>query len=66
MLDDAEMAACASRYLLCRPLVVAPLDPNFTPLVLAKRRYLEMLQDPCGDLTKQSPTMIKQTTLELV
>jgi predicted NBD/HSP70 family sugar kinase len=29
------------KYLLCRPKIPAPLDPNFSPLVLAKKNYLK-------------------------
>eukprot|EP00933_Yihiella_yeosuensis_P030759 TRINITY_DN2433_c2_g1_i1.p1 TRINITY_DN2433_c2_g1~~TRINITY_DN2433_c2_g1_i1.p1 ORF type:complete len:490 (+),score=133.22 TRINITY_DN2433_c2_g1_i1:100-1569(+) len=36
----AEMPEAAMRILLVRPKCVAPLDPNFCPLVLAKKNYL--------------------------
>jgi len=36
------------RLLLARPAVPAPLDPNFAPLVLGKRKYLEATKD-CKD-----------------
>merc|ERR1719453_82052 len=31
------------KYLLCRPKIPAPLDPNFAPLVLAKKNYLKFV-----------------------
>jgi predicted NBD/HSP70 family sugar kinase len=37
----AKMPVAAMKYLLCRPAVPAPLDPNFAPLVLAKKNYLK-------------------------
>jgi len=37
----AEMPVAAMKYLLCRPKVPAPLDPNFSPLVLGKKNYLK-------------------------
>jgi len=33
------MPLAAQKLLLARPRVVAPLDPNFSPVVLAKRKY---------------------------
>jgi len=35
-----EMPAAAMRLLLARPKVPAPLDPNFSPVILGKRKYL--------------------------
>jgi predicted NBD/HSP70 family sugar kinase len=35
------MPIAAMKYLLVRPKVPAPLDPNFSPLVLAKKNYLK-------------------------
>jgi len=35
------MNAAAMRILLTRPAVPAPLDPNFSPLILGKRNYMK-------------------------
>jgi len=35
------MHPAAAKHLLSRPKVPAPLDPNFSPLILGKRQYLE-------------------------
>jgi predicted NBD/HSP70 family sugar kinase len=35
------MSAAAMKYLLVRPRVPAPLDPNFSPVVLGKKKYLK-------------------------
>jgi len=35
------MPPAAMKYLLSRPKCPAPLDPNFSPLVLGKRQYME-------------------------
>jgi len=35
------MPIAAMKYLLVRPKVPAPLDPNFSPLVLAKKNYMK-------------------------
>jgi predicted NBD/HSP70 family sugar kinase len=35
------MPKAAMKYLLCRPKVPAPLDPNFSPLILGKKNYLK-------------------------
>eukprot|EP00933_Yihiella_yeosuensis_P050177 TRINITY_DN47939_c0_g1_i1.p1 TRINITY_DN47939_c0_g1~~TRINITY_DN47939_c0_g1_i1.p1 ORF type:complete len:499 (+),score=145.80 TRINITY_DN47939_c0_g1_i1:90-1586(+) len=40
LMDDAAM-----KYLLVRPSVPAPLDPNFCPMVLSKRNYLKKVAD---------------------
>jgi len=37
---DPPMSAAAMKYLLARPKVPAPLDPNFAPFVLGKKNYL--------------------------
>jgi len=37
------MSKAAMKYLLVRPKVPAPLDPNFCPLVLAKKQYLKLV-----------------------
>jgi len=37
------MSAAAMKYLLCRPKVPAPLDPNFSPVVLGKKQYMKLL-----------------------
>ena len=34
------MPVAAMKHLLVRPAVAAPLDPNFAPMVLAKRKML--------------------------
>lgn len=39
-LKKARVARSTPRLLLSRPKVLAPLDPNFSPLVLGKRQYL--------------------------
>jgi len=44
----ATMHPAAMKHLLSRPKVPAPLDPNFSPVVLAKRQYLEATKD-CKD-----------------
>jgi predicted NBD/HSP70 family sugar kinase len=36
-----SMPIAAMKYLLTRPKIPAPLDPNFAPLVLAKKNYLK-------------------------
>jgi len=36
-----EMPPSALKLLLARPKVPAPLDPNFAPLILGKRKYLD-------------------------
>eukprot|EP00440_Ansanella_granifera_P042237 gb/GFBE01045786.1/.p1 GENE.gb/GFBE01045786.1/~~gb/GFBE01045786.1/.p1 ORF type:complete len:490 (+),score=159.31 gb/GFBE01045786.1/:1-1470(+) len=36
----SSMPEAAMKYLLVRPKVPAPLDPNFCPLILAKKNYL--------------------------
>merc|ERR1719284_1895893 len=36
-----QMPKAAMKYLLCRPKVPAPLDPNFSPLILGKKNYLK-------------------------
>merc|ERR1719329_110125 len=35
-----EMPPSAMRLLLARPKVPAPLDPNFAPVILGKKKYL--------------------------
>ena len=37
----AAMPPAAMKILLSRPAVPAPLDPNFSPLVLGKRQYMQ-------------------------
>jgi predicted NBD/HSP70 family sugar kinase len=37
------MPVAAMKYLLCRPKVPAPLDPNFAPLVLGKKNYFKFV-----------------------
>jgi predicted NBD/HSP70 family sugar kinase len=43
-----EMPPAAMKLLLSRPKVPAPLDPNFSPLVLGKKQYLEATKS-CTD-----------------
>mmetsp|Transcript_24723 Transcript_24723/g.53772 ORF Transcript_24723/g.53772 Transcript_24723/m.53772 type:complete len:502 (-) Transcript_24723:25-1530(-) len=38
---DPPMTTSAMKYLLARPKVPAPLDPNFCPVVLSKKLYLK-------------------------
>jgi len=38
---DPPMSEAAMKYLLVRPKVPAPLDPNFCPFILAKKNYLK-------------------------
>lgn len=38
---DPPMSRAAMKYLLARPMVPAPLDPNFSPLILGKKNYLK-------------------------
>lgn len=38
---DPFMPAAAMKYLLTRPSVPAPLDPNFAPFILGKKKYLK-------------------------
>jgi hypothetical protein len=42
------MPRAAMKILLSRPQVPAPLDPNFSPVILAKRQYLEAVKG-CAD-----------------
>eukprot|EP00405_Crypthecodinium_cohnii_P024597 CAMPEP_0206486088 /NCGR_PEP_ID=MMETSP0324_2-20121206/40858_1 /ASSEMBLY_ACC=CAM_ASM_000836 /TAXON_ID=2866 /ORGANISM="Crypthecodinium cohnii, Strain Seligo" /LENGTH=503 /DNA_ID=CAMNT_0053964353 /DNA_START=157 /DNA_END=1668 /DNA_ORIENTATION=- len=42
---DPMMSEQAMKYLLTRPGVPAPLDPNFCPFVLAKRKYMKHVAD---------------------
>jgi len=44
----ATMPPAAMKILLSRPAVPAPLDPNFSPLVLGKRQYMLATKD-CAD-----------------
>ena len=43
--EDPPMSAAAMKYLLARPRVPAPLDPNFAPVILGKKNYLEAAKD---------------------
>jgi len=45
---DPPMSPAAMKYLLVRPKVPAPLDPNFAPVVLGHRNYLAATKD-CKD-----------------
>mmetsp|Transcript_110317 Transcript_110317/g.311909 ORF Transcript_110317/g.311909 Transcript_110317/m.311909 type:complete len:517 (-) Transcript_110317:177-1727(-) len=47
---DPSMSASAMKLLLVRPAVPAPLDPNFAPLVLGKRRYLAVVYKSTGGI----------------
>merc|ERR1719330_1697874 len=42
------MDAASMKLLLARPQVPAPLDPNFSPLILGKKQYLKAAAD-CAD-----------------
>jgi len=44
----APMPPAAIKLLLSRPKVPAPLDPNFSPLILGKRKYANATKD-CKD-----------------
>jgi len=45
------MPKSAMKILLSRPKVPAPLDPNFSPVYLAKQQYLEATKD-CTDIVE--------------
>jgi predicted NBD/HSP70 family sugar kinase len=45
---NMAMPRAAMKILLSRPKVPAPLDPNFSPVVLAKRQYLAATKE-CSD-----------------
>jgi len=38
---DPAMSEAAQKYLLTKPAVAAPLDPDFCPFILGKRHYLK-------------------------
>jgi len=42
---DPMMSDTAMKYLLVRPGVPAPLDPNFCPYILSKKHYLKHIAD---------------------
>eukprot|EP00929_Paragymnodinium_shiwhaense_P034595 TRINITY_DN1879_c0_g2_i9.p1 TRINITY_DN1879_c0_g2~~TRINITY_DN1879_c0_g2_i9.p1 ORF type:complete len:491 (-),score=145.47 TRINITY_DN1879_c0_g2_i9:132-1604(-) len=42
------MSESAMKLLLCRPKVPAPLDPNFSPLILGKKNYMAATKE-CKD-----------------
>eukprot|EP00418_Pyrodinium_bahamense_P089726 CAMPEP_0179037122 /NCGR_PEP_ID=MMETSP0796-20121207/13966_1 /TAXON_ID=73915 /ORGANISM="Pyrodinium bahamense, Strain pbaha01" /LENGTH=490 /DNA_ID=CAMNT_0020733421 /DNA_START=104 /DNA_END=1576 /DNA_ORIENTATION=- len=42
------MSAPAAKYLICKPKVPAPLDPDFSPVILGKKKYFEAVKD-CTD-----------------
>jgi len=42
---DPMMSDAAMKFLLTRPSVPAPLDPNFCPFVLGKRHYMKKVAD---------------------
>jgi predicted NBD/HSP70 family sugar kinase len=44
MASPAAMPAAAMKLLLSRPKVPAPLDPNFSPVILGKRQYLKAVE----------------------
>merc|ERR1719464_1961112 len=46
--SSATMNAAAMKILLAKPQVPAPLDPDFSPLILAKQQYLKATSD-CTD-----------------
>merc|ERR1719362_2432164 len=41
---SAKMPVAAMKLLLVRPKIPAPLDPNFAPLILAKKNYLKAVE----------------------
>lgn len=43
-----KMPPAAMKILLARPKVPAPLDPNFSPVILGKRQYLDAVKN-CSD-----------------
>lgn len=43
-----KMPPVAMKILLARPKVPAPLDPNFSPVILGKRQYLDAVKN-CSD-----------------
>jgi predicted NBD/HSP70 family sugar kinase len=45
----AAMPPAAMKILLSRPACPAPLDPNFSPLVLGKRQYMQAVAE-CADV----------------
>jgi len=42
---DPMMSEAAMKYLLTRPSVPAPLEPNFCPFVLGKRKYMKHIAE---------------------
>jgi len=42
---DPTMSEAAMKYLLTRPSVPAPLEPNFCPFVLGKRKYMKHIAE---------------------
>ena len=44
-LTDAMMSEKAMKYLLTRPGVCAPLDPDFCPFILAKQKNMKHIAD---------------------
>lgn len=50
---DPMMSDAAMKYLLTRPSVPAPLDPNFCPFVLGKRNYMKKVAE-CAQYGKVS------------
>lgn len=46
----ASMPPAAMKILLSRPAVPAPLDPNFSPVVLGKRQYMQAVADCVDEL----------------
>lgn len=60
------MPVAAMKHLLVRPAVAAPLDPNFAPMVLAKRKYLKAVgaasgawEGILGSVLKGSPSYLE-------
>lgn len=47
-MDEAPMAPAARKLLLVKPGVAAPLDPDFAPIVLGRRRCLEAVKASPG------------------
>jgi len=44
-LTDPMMSEKAMKFLLTRPGVMAPLDPNFCPYILSKQKYMRHIAD---------------------
>ena len=49
-MTDPMMPPAAAKYILTRPGVPAPLDPNFCPFILGKMKYVKAVQGCPGKL----------------